>query len=159
MAKVDVYLNFPGNTEEAFNFYRSVFGGEFRAIIRFKDMPMPGAPTPKNEENKIMHVALPIGKDDILMGSDALESHGQKVIQGNNVRISIFPESKAEADKIFKALSAGGTVEMPLADQAWGDYYGGLKDKFGIYWMVDYAYPKQEAGRAAREAEAMPASR
>jgi PhnB protein len=142
MAKLNAYLNFPGNAEEAFKFYKSVFGGEFRAVMRFKDMPIPGMPSDKKDENKIMHIALPIGKDDVLMASDALESHGQKVIVGNNVSISIFPDSKEEADRLFKALSAGGTIQMPLANQAWGDYYGGLKDKFEIQWMIDYAYPK-----------------
>ena len=142
MTKLNTYLNFAGNTEEAFNFYKSVFGGEFRTIIRFKDMPMPGVTIAKKDENKIMHIALPVGKDDVLMASDALESHGQKLVVGNNVSISIFPDSKEEEDRLFKALSAGGTIQMPIANQPWGDYYGGLKDKFGVLWMVDYAYPK-----------------
>jgi PhnB protein len=144
MTKLNTYLNFAGNTEEAFNFYRSVFGGEFRTVMRFKDMPMPGVTIAKNEENKIMHIALPVGKDDVLMASDALESHGQKVIAGNNVSISIFPDSKEDADMIFKALSAGGKIEMPMGNQPWGDYYGGLADKFGVRWMVDYTYPKEK---------------
>jgi PhnB protein len=142
MPKLNTYLNLPGNTEEAFNFYKSVFGGEFRSVIRFKDMPVPGITIAKNEENKIMHIALPVGRDDMLMASDALQSHGQKVIAGNNVSISIFPDSKEEADMIFKALSAGGKIEMPLGNHAWGDYYGGFTDKFGVQWMVDYTYPK-----------------
>jgi PhnB protein len=142
MTKLNTYLNFAGNTEEAFNFYKSVFGGEFRTVMRFKDMPIPGVKTEKTDENKIMHIALPVGKDDVLMASDALGSHGQKLVAGNNVSISIFPESKEEADRLFQALSAGGTVQMPIADQPWGDYYGGLKDKFGVLWMIDYTYPK-----------------
>ena len=142
MTKLNAYLNFAGNTEEAFNFYRSIFGGEFRTVTRFKDMPMPGAAIAKKDENKIMHIALPVGKDDVLMASDALESHGQRLVMGNNVSISIFPDSKEEADRLFKALSAGGTIQMPIANQPWGDYYGGLKDKFGVLWMVDYSYPK-----------------
>jgi PhnB protein len=142
MAKLNIYLNFAGNTEEAFNFYKSVFGGEFRTIMRFKEMPVPGVKLDKKDENKIMHIALPVGKDDILMASDMLESHGQKLVAGNNVSISIFPDSKEEAYRLFIALSAGGTVQVPLANQAWGDYYGNLKDKFGIQWMIDYAYPK-----------------
>jgi PhnB protein len=140
--KLNTYLNFAGNTEEAFRFYKSVFGGEFRTVTRFKDMPMPGVKIANKDENKTMHIALPIGKDDVLMASDALESHGQKVVVGNNVSISIFPDSKEEADSLFKALSAGGTVQMPLANQPWGDYYGGLKDRFGVLWMIDYTYPK-----------------
>jgi PhnB protein len=144
MPKFQVYLNFAGNAEEAFNFYKSVFGGEFNSIIRFKDFPMPGVNIPKGDENKIMHIGLPLNKDDLLMASDSLESMGQKLIQGNNLYIFISPESKAEADRIFKALSAGGAIEMPMADQPWGDYYGSFKDKFGVQWMVDYAYPKNK---------------
>jgi uncharacterized glyoxalase superfamily protein PhnB len=136
------YLSFAGKTEEAFNFYKSVFGGEFKAIVRFKDMPMAGANISKADENKIMHIALPLGKEDMIMASDVLEGFGHKLIQGNNTAISIFPDSKEEADRLFKGLSAGGMVEMPLINQMWGDYYGGLTDKFGIRWMVDYIYPK-----------------
>ncbi len=143
MTKLNTYLNFAGNAEEAFNFYRSVFGGEFRAVVRFKDIPMQGMKIPKADESKIMHIALPIGKDDVLMASDTLESLGQKLIPGNNVYLSLHPESKEEADRIFRALSAGGAIEMPIADQPWGDYYGSFKDKFGVMWMVDYTYPKK----------------
>jgi PhnB protein len=143
MTKLNTYLNFAGNAEEAFKFYKSVFGGEFRTIMRFKNMPMQGVNIPKADENKLMHIALPIGKDDVLMASDVLESLGQKLIQGNNVSISIFPDSKEEADRLFKGLSAGGKIEMPLANQPWGDYYGGFMDKFGVHWMVDFAYPEQ----------------
>jgi PhnB protein len=144
VTKFNSYLTFAGNAEEAFNFYRGVFGGQFKTIMRFKDVPMPGVNIGKNDENKIMHIALPVGKDDILMASDALQSLGQKVVEGNNISISIFPDSKEEADKIFGALSAGGKIEMPLGDQSWGDYYGGFTDKFGVRWMVDYTYPKKE---------------
>jgi PhnB protein len=143
MTKVNVYLNFPGNAEEVFKFYKSIFGGEFTSVVRFKDMPMEGVTIPKNDENKIMHIALPISKEDVLMASDTLESLGQKLIVGNNVYISFHPDSKEEADRIFKALSAGGAVEMPIANQPWGDYYGALKDKYGILWMVNYSPPKQ----------------
>jgi PhnB protein len=140
--KINTYLNFNGNAEEAFKFYKTVFGGEFRQITRFKDMPMPGVSVPKKDENKIMHIALPIGKDDTLMASDVLESLGHKLVVGNNVSISIFPDSKEEATRVFKALSAGGKIDMPIADAPWGDYYSGFTDKFGIQWMVDYTYPK-----------------
>ncbi len=143
MAKFNIYLNFPGNAEEAFNFYRAIFGGQFSAVVRFKDMPMPGVKLPKEAEAKIMHIGLPVGKDDVLMASDALESLGQKLVQGNNAYISVHPESKEEADRIFKALAAGGAIEMAIADQPWGDYYGSLRDKFGIQWMVNYSKPKQ----------------
>lgn len=143
MPTLNTYLNFAGNTEEAFRFYQTVFGGEFRVIVRFKDMPMQGVTIPKEDENKIMHISLPIGKDTILMATDTLASLGQKLIQGNNVHISIHPDSKEEADRIFNALSAGGTIEMPIANQPWGDYYGSFKDKFGVQWMVNYTYPKE----------------
>lgn len=144
MIKINTYLNFAGNTEEAFDFYKSVFGGEFSAVVRFKDMPMEGVKISKGDENKIMHIGLPIGKDSVLMATDTLESLGQKLMQGNNVYISTHPESKEEADRIFTALSAGGTIEMPIGDQPWGDYFGMFKDKFGVQWMVNYGYPKEK---------------
>ena len=144
MTKLNTYLNFAGNTEEAFNFYKSVFGGEFASVVRFKDMPMQGVNISREDENKIMHIGLPIGNDNVLMATDALESLGQKLVQGNNVYISVQPESKEEADRIFNALSASGTIEMPIADQSWGDYYGSFKDKFGVHWMVNYSYPKEK---------------
>ena len=143
MTKLNPYLNFAGNTEEAFRFYKSIFGGEFASVVRFKDMPVEGVQIPKKDENKIMHIGLPIGKDHVLMATDSLESLGQRLVQGNNVHISVQPESKEEADRIFTALSRGGTIEMPIADQVWGDYYGSLKDKFGVQWMVNYTNPKQ----------------
>lgn len=142
MARLDIYLNFAGNTEEALNFYKSVFGGEFTSVVRFRDMPLQGVNLPEEDADKLMHIELPIGKDSILMGTDALESMGHKLVQGNNVHIMITPETKEEADRIFRALSAGGTIEMPIADQVWGDYYGSFRDRFGVQWMVDYAYPK-----------------
>ena len=142
MTKLNTYLNFAGNTEEAFNFYKSVFGGEFAALIRFKHMPMEGVKLSEAEANKIMHIGLPVGQE-MLMGTDALESMGFKLVQGNNSYIMIGVDSKDEADRIFNALSAGGKVEMVMADQPWGDYYGSFWDKFGIGWMVDYTYPKK----------------
>ena len=144
MTKLNTYLNFAGNTEEAFKFYKSVFGGEFASVVRFKDMPMQGVNISREDENKIMHIGLPIGNDNVLMATDALESLGQKLVQGNNVYISVHPESKEEADRIFNALSASGTIEMPIADQPWSDYYGSFKDKFGVQWMVNYSYPKEK---------------
>lgn len=144
MVKLHTYLNFPGNAEEAFGFYRSVFGGEVSSLVRFKDMPMEGIVIPKEAEDKIMHISLPIGKDDMLMATDSLESLGQKLNPGNNVYIFIQPESKDEADRLFAALSVGGVIEMPMADQPWGDYYGSLQDRFGVLWMVTFEYPKPE---------------
>ena len=143
MTKLNIYLNFAGNTEEAFNFYKSVFGGDFTRVVRFKDIPMEGVNIPKKDENKIMFIDLPIGKDNVLMATETLESLGQKLVQGNNVCISVHPESKEEAGRIFSALSKGGTIEMPIADQPWGTYYGNFKDKFGVQWMENYSYPKE----------------
>lgn len=141
--KLHTYLNFPGNTEEAFTFYKSVFGGEFSdPLVRFKDMPMEGVTIPKEDETKIMHIGLKVG-DTWLMGTDALESMGQKLKLGNNMYISIEPDSKEEADRLFKALATGGKIEMPIADQVWGDYYGSLTDKYGVQWMIDYAEKKR----------------
>jgi PhnB protein len=136
--KVAVYLNFPGNTLEAFNFYKSVFGGEFDTVVRFKDMPMEGFTIPEADADKIMHISLPLG-DTRLMGTDTLESMGQKQINGTNVSISLNPADKAEADMIFSALSKDANVSMPMGDQVWGDYYGMLTDKFGVQWMLNVA--------------------
>jgi PhnB protein len=137
MTKLHVYLNFAGNAEEAFNFYKSVFGGEPQ-FVRFKDMPMEGFTLPEAEQSKIMHVSLPISESSVLMASDTIESMGQQFVQGNNVNVSVDPDSRAEAERLFKALAAGGKVEMPIEDQIWGDYYGSLEDKFGVHWMVNY---------------------
>ncbi|HXS55357.1 MAG TPA: VOC family protein [Hanamia sp.] len=137
MAKLNPYLNFDGQAEEALNFYKSVFGGEFRGGI----MKMGGAPGTENlsdeEKNRVMHVALPIG-DDMLMASDIVPSMGHKLVVGNNNYVSIFTESREQADTFFNKLSAGGRVEMPMADQFWGDYFGSLKDKFGVCWMINF---------------------
>ena len=139
MIKINPYLNFPGNAEEAFNFYKSVFGGGFSSMVRAKELPIPGMPLDKKDENKIMHMALPVGKN-LLLASDVFR--GRKLTRGNNVYVMVSTDSKEEADRIFTGLSAGGMVEMPMANQPWGDYYGSFVDKFGIGWMVDYAYPK-----------------
>jgi PhnB protein len=119
-----------------------VFGGEFSSAVRFKDLPIEGMSIPEDDQDKIMHIALPIGEGDILMASDTLRSLGQELVQGNNAYISVHPESKEEADKIFSALSEGGEIEMPIADQVWGGYYGALKDKFGVMWMVNHSPPR-----------------
>jgi PhnB protein len=137
MATLNPYLNFPGTTEAAFTFYKSVFGGEFTTLQRFKDTPESGR-VPDHEKEKIMHVALPVGKDNILMATDALESMGHTVKEGNNIQLAIEAGSKQEAEKWFKGLSAGGKVTVDLADTFWGAYFGMLSDKFGIQWMVSY---------------------
>ena len=148
MLVVHPYLNFAGNTEAAFNFYKSVFGGEFTNVVRFKDMPMEGVNIPKADENKIMHVGLPIGNNQFLMATDTLDSLGQKLRPGNNVYIMLVPDSKKEADRLFAALSEGGIVEMQIGDAPWGDYFGSLKDKFGVQWMVNCARTKSQSAQA-----------
>jgi PhnB protein len=144
MKAINPYLNFPGTAEEAFNFYKSIFGGDFiGGINRFKDMPESDK-IPENEKDKIMHISLPIGNGNILMASDSLESMGYKVTAGTNFHLTIEAESKEEADKFFKDLSEGGKITMPMEDTFWGAYFGMLTDKFGINWMVDYTYENQE---------------
>lgn len=139
MIKLNPYLNFLGRTEEAFNFYKSVFGGELGIIQRFKDVP----DLPEKEKmseadlNKIMHVSLKIG-DDVLMGTDTLESLGHTFAVGNNVSLSLSPDSKEEADRLFNALKEGGKVTMPMMDMFWGDYFGMVDDAFGIHWMINF---------------------
>lgn len=139
MATINPYLNFNGNTEEAFNFYKSVFGGEFMALMRWKDAPEPDKIPPSDRE-KIMHVSLPIGQGNVLMATDACESMGQTLTVGNNFYVCIAAESKEEAERLFNGLSEGGKTQMPLQDTFWGAYFGMLTDKFGIQWMVSYDY-------------------
>ena len=136
--KVNPYLNFAGNAEEAFEFYKSVFGGEYSSVVRFGDMPMEGVTIPKEDEGKMMHISLPLGEDSVLMASDALESLGQQLVQGNNAYVSLHPESREEADRVFNGLSQGADIEMPIGDQIWGDYFGSLRDKFGVGWMINH---------------------
>ena len=138
MATINPYINFNGNAEEAFNFYKSVFGGEFAKIIRFKDIASPEFPVAESDANRIMHIALPIGKSNVLMASDVLERMGQVSENDNRHTISISAESREEADKLFNGLSEGGKVEMPIAYGPWGNYFGMFADKFGIEWMVDF---------------------
>jgi PhnB protein len=137
MALINPHINFNGNAEEAFNFYKSVFGGEFANIVRFKDMPAGGHPIAEQEADKIMHIALPIGQN-VLMGNDVPEFMGRVNEQENRSKISISAESREEADTIFNGLSAGGEVEMPMEDSPWGSYFGMFRDKYGIEWMVDF---------------------
>lgn len=138
MAQINPYIHFNGNAEEAFTFYKSVFGGEFSMLMRFKDMSNPGFPIPKNEANKIMNIALAIGKHHVLMGSDTPESMGKHNENENRSKIFIRAESKEEADRLFKGLSEGGQIEMPLGDSPWESYFGMLRDKFGVEWMIDF---------------------
>ena len=143
MASINPYLNFNGNTEEAFNFYKSVFGGEFLSLMRFKDNPDCGQMSESDKE-RIMHIALPIGKSDAIMATDSLESMGQKLTIGNNFYIALAPDSKEEAERLFNGLSAGGKIELPLQDMFWGAYFGSFTDKFGVQWMVNYAKDQQK---------------
>lgn len=138
MALINPHINFNGNAEEAFNFYKSVFGGEFAKITRFKDLASSEFPVAQKEENKIMHIALPIGKCNMLMGNDVPEVLGRTNEHENRSKIAISAESKEEADKLFNGLSVGGQIEFPIADSPWGSYFGMFRDKYGIEWMVDF---------------------
>jgi PhnB protein len=142
MPSINPYLNFDGNAEEAFNFYKDAFGGDFANVQRFGDMP--GKEKLPNEvHNKIMHIVLPIGKDGVLMASDVVPGMGQPHSAGNNVTISVNVDSENEARKIFDALARGGDVTMALDKTFWGAYFGQLTDKFGIQWMVNYDYDRK----------------
>ena len=138
MAQINPYIHFNGNAEEAFTFYKSVFGGEFAIISRFKDFSNPEFPISENEANRIMHIALPIGQHSVLMASDTPEIMGTHNENETRSKISISAESKEEADKLFNGLSAGGQIEMPISDSPWNSYFGMFRDKFGVEWMVDF---------------------
>ena len=137
MANINPHINFNGNAEEAFLFYKSVFGGEFRSIVRFKELSSPDFPVPEKEADKIMHIALPIG-NSILMANDVPEIMGRTNENENRSKIVISAESKEEADKLFNGLSVGGHIEMPMDNSPWGSYFGMFRDKYGIEWMVEY---------------------
>ncbi|MBI2111414.1 MAG: VOC family protein [Nitrosarchaeum sp.] len=137
MTTINPYINFNGNAEEAFTFYKSVFGGEFAGIIRFKDMASADFPVPEHEANKIMRIALPIGPN-MLVANDVPEAMGRVSENENRSKIAITTESKEEADRIFNGLSAGGTVEMPMAESPWGTYFAMFRDKYGIEWTVEF---------------------
>lgn len=142
MARVSTYLNFPRSTEEAFVFYRSVFGGEFNGPVhRFGEIPpAPGQPPmAEADRNLVMHVELPILGGHVLMGTDAPESMGFTVTPGNQVHINLEPDTRAEADRLFAGLAAGGKVGMPMQDMFWGAYFGSCTDRFGVQWMVNCA--------------------
>lgn len=139
MTIVNVYLTFNGNCEEAFNFYRSVFGGEFTYVGRFKDMPPQDGPKMSEADgDKIMHITLPISKETSLMGSDTGGEWAASFVQGNNFSISVSVDQKDEADRIYQALAKGGKATMPMSQTFWGSYFGMLTDPFGINWMISY---------------------
>ena len=137
MALINPHINFNGNTEEAFNFYKSVFGGEFAKIMRFKDLAGPEFPVAEHEANKVMHIALPIGPN-VLMGNDVPEILGKTNENENRSKIAIGAESREEADKLFNGLSVGGQIEGPIGDGPWGTYFGCFRDKYGIEWIVEF---------------------
>jgi PhnB protein len=142
MALINPHINFNGNAEEAFTFYKSVFGGEFAKIMRFKAVASPEFRVAEKEENKIMHIALPIGECSMLMGNDVPEIMGKTNENENRSKIVITAQSKEEADKLFNGLSAGGQIEGPIGDSKGGSYFGCFRDKYGIEWIVDFT-PKQ----------------
>jgi len=137
MALINPHINFNGNAEEAFNFYKSIFGGEFGKIIRFRDLSSLEFPVLENEADKIMHIALPIGKN-LLMANDVPESMGRVNEMENRSKIAVSAESREEADKLFNGLSAGGSIEFPMGDSPWGTYFGMFRDMYGIEWMIDF---------------------
>lgn len=137
MTSINPYINFNGNAEEAFNFYKSVFGGEFASIIRFKDLKNPEFPIPESDADKIMRIVLPIG-DSTLIANDVPEAMGPVSENENRSKISVSAESREEAEKLFKGLSVGGTVEMPMDESPWGTYFAMFRDKYGIEWTVEF---------------------
>jgi len=137
MATINPHINFNGNAEEAFTFYKSVFGGEFEKIIRFKDISSPEFPVAEKEAHKIMHIALPIGKNK-LMANDVPEIMGRTNENENRSKICINAESRDEADKLFNGLSKGGEIEGPIGDSPWGSYFGCFRDKYGIEWIIEH---------------------
>jgi PhnB protein len=138
MALINPYIHFNGNAEEAFTFYKSVFGGEFAKIARYRDLSSPEYPIPETDANRILHIALPIGKSTVLMASDTIESMGQVTENDNRNTVFISAENKEEADKLFNGLAEGGKVEMPISLGPWGNYFGMFADKYGVQWMVDF---------------------
>lgn len=138
MKSVNPYLNFAGNTEEAFTFYKAVFGGDFTMVARYRDFGGNSMGVAEKDLDKIAHISLPLGKDTLLMGTDALESMGPSLTAGNNFSISIETESEAEADELFRRLSEGGRVDMPIGKTEWAEKFGGCADRFGVQWMINY---------------------
>jgi len=138
MRAINPWINFNGNAEEAFNFYKSVFGGEFTKIVRFKELSSEEFPIAENDANKIMYIGLPIGKNNVLIANDVPEFMGKVNEQENRSKIAVNAESREEADKVFNGLSAGGDIEGPIGDSPWGTYAGMFRDKYGIEWIVEF---------------------
>ncbi len=137
MAQINPHINFNGNAEEAFNFYKSIFGGEFAKVTRLKEISSPDFPVPESDAEKILHISLPIGKNK-LIGNDVPSFLGSVNENENRSKISISAESREEADKLFQGLSNGGSVEMPMEDSPWGVYFGMFRDKYGIEWIIEF---------------------
>lgn len=135
---INPWVNFNGNAQEAFTFYKSVFGGEFAKVVRFKDLASPEYPVAEKDQNKLMLITLPIGKNNMLMANDVPEIMGKVNENENRSKIAINTESKEEADKLFNGLSAGGEIEVPMNDGPWGSYFGMLRDKYGIEWIIEF---------------------
>jgi PhnB protein len=142
MATLSPWINFNGNAQEAFTFYKSVFGGEFAKVVRFKDIASAEFPVPEKEENKIMYIALPIGAGVMLIANDVPEALGRVSESENRSKILVSAESKVEADRLFAGLSAGGAVEGPMGDSPWNSYAGMFRDKYGIEWIIEFPYNK-----------------
>jgi len=139
MATLHPWINFNGNAEEAFTFYKSVFGGEFTKVVQFKDIASAEFPTPEKEENKLMYIALPISADSLLIANDVPEVMGKVNERENRSKIQVRTQSKEEADRLFTGLSAGGETEGPMGDSPWGSYAGMFRDKYGIEWIIEYS--------------------
>ena len=142
MTTINPWVNFNGNAEEALTFYKSIFGGEFAKIVRFKNVASPELPVSDIDAEKIMLIALPIGKNNVLLANDVPSFMGKVNENENRSKISVSTESRKEADAIFNGLSAGGQVEVPISDSAWGTYFGMFRDKYGIEWMVEFSAAK-----------------
>ena len=142
MTTINPWINFNGNAEEAFTFYKSVFGGEFTKVVRFKEIASPEFPVAEKEGNKIMLIALPIGKSNVLLANDVPEFMGQVNENENRSKISVSTESKEEADTLFNGLSSGGKVEVPMGDSSWGSYFGMFRDTYGIEWIIEFSPSK-----------------
>ncbi|RZJ85922.1 MAG: VOC family protein [Chryseobacterium sp.] len=138
MSQINPYIHFNGNAEEVFTFYKSVFGGEFAKMMRYKDLSSDEYPIPENDANKLMHISLPIGQNSLLIGSDVMEVMGKVTENDNRNTISITSESREEADHLFAGLSSGGKIEMPMSDGPSGMYFGMFTDQYGIQWMINY---------------------
>jgi PhnB protein len=142
MATINTWINFNGNAEEAFTFYKSVFGGEFEKVVRFKDIATDEFPVAEKEENKIMYIALPIGSTTMLIANDVPEVLGRVNERENRSKILVRTESKDEADRLFTGLSAGGEIEGSMGDSPWGSYAGMFRDKYGIEWIIEFSSTK-----------------